>query len=154
GTYQASGAASAIYYPQSYTTLPSDGGVALGDAGCACGEDPHGFYAFLDYGAFRGISDGDWENNGINTGVNFGTTLGALSDWTGIGFQIGGSIMVSDFSGAGWRMDRTTQAETQGFLTYGFFRKPTESSRWTGSVVQDWMFANTFGLFAEDLTFT
>src|SRR5580698_6493389 len=47
---------------------------------------------FYGYETFRGISDGNWQNNGLNTGFNVGTRLGQFSDWTGIGFQAGGSI--------------------------------------------------------------
>src|SRR5262249_19245843 len=59
---------------------------------------------FLNYDSWRGISDGDWQNNGLHTGINFGTKLGEFSDWTGVGFQIGASVGVYDWSGADYHL--------------------------------------------------
>src|SRR5262245_22348635 len=38
-------------------------------------------YAFVGYDTWRSIVDGNWQNNGIHTGLNYGTPLGAFSDW-------------------------------------------------------------------------
>ena len=54
---------------------------------------------FVGYDSFRGPADGSWQNNGVHTGLNFGTKLGVISDWTGLGFQVGGSVNVYDWSG-------------------------------------------------------
>ena len=43
-----------------------------------------GLLLFVDYDAFRGVSDGGWENNGIRTGFNFASRLGQFSDLTGV----------------------------------------------------------------------
>ncbi len=61
---------------------------------CSNCEDcaTHGMYAFVGYEAFRSVVNGAWGNNGINGGANFATRLGSFSDWTDIGFQIGGSV--------------------------------------------------------------
>jgi len=112
----------------------------------------HGLYTFVGYEAFRGISDGGWENNGINAGVNFGTRLGVLSDWTGIGFQIGGSVGAYDWSGTDYRLQGENRAQTQGFVTYGFFRKASEDSPWNAAIVQDWMINDNYGVFGENPT--
>ena len=56
----------------------------------ACDDCPtRGIVAFVSYDSWRGVSDGDWQNNGIATGANFGTRLGRFSDLTGVGLQIG-----------------------------------------------------------------
>jgi hypothetical protein len=115
-------------------------------------ESPHGLSAFLGYDAFRGHPDGSWMNNGIHTGLNYGTRLGRFSDWTSIGFQLGGSVGVYDWSGTDYRMRNTDQAEMQGFITGGFFRKPTEDSPWSIALVQDWMLNTTFSVMGENPT--
>jgi hypothetical protein len=128
-------------------------GVDLGDLQATCDECPkRGIVAFVGYDSWRGVSDGGWQNNGINTGLNFGTRLGRFSDWTGIGFQIGGSAAAYDWAGAGYRVAHQDDGEPQGFLTYGLFRKANENSKWSAAVVQDWMFNSNFGEFAQNPT--
>lgn len=126
-----------------------------GDPSLAC-VDPisdhsvnHGLLFTVDYDAFRGIPDGGWENNGIRAGFNFASKLGSFSDLTGIGVQIGSSVGIYDWGGTDYRMQNQDMVETQGFLTYGFYRKPTETSPITGGVVQDWMFNDNFGVFGK-----
>ena len=111
-----------------------------------------GMFAFLGYDSWRGISDGGWANYGIHTGVNFGSRLGAFSDWTGIGLQVGGSAGAANWAGTDYRLSRQDDAQTQGFFTYGLFRKPQGDSAWSAAVVHDWMFNDNYGLFAEDPT--
>ena len=83
-----------------------------------CNECPRRVISvLLGYEAFRGHPDGGWENNGINTGFNFGTRIGRFSDWTGIGMQIGGTIGVYDWSGTDYRLANQDQAEMQDFFT-------------------------------------
>ena len=128
-------------------------GCSTSDLGDCCREERrHGLIIFVDYDAFRGISDGGWENNGINAGVNFGTRLGSFSDLTGIGFQIGGSAAVYDWSGTDYRRFRQDEGEVQGFVTYGLFRKATDDSPWSAAVVQDWMINANYGVFASNPT--
>jgi hypothetical protein len=123
------------------------------ESGCCSDEGPwHGMYIGVDYEAFRGPSDGGWENNGINAGLNFGTRLGEFSELTGVGFQIGGTAGAFDWSGTDYRLFRQNEAEAQGFVTYGFFRAATDSSPWTAAVVQDWMINANFGEFAQNPT--
>lgn len=119
----------------------------------ACDESPsRSVVAMVGYDSWREISDGSWQNNGLHVGLNYGTKLGEFSDLTGIGFQIGGSVGVFDWAGTDYRLTDNNTAETQGFLTYGFFRKPHDNSPWSAAVVQDWMFNDNFGIFAQNPT--
>jgi hypothetical protein len=113
---------------------------------------PMGGYAFVDYDAFRGVPDGAWENNGIRVGGNVAARLGPLSDATGIGMQLGASIGVYDWAGTDYRMQHQGRAETQGFFTYGLYRRPTEDLRLTAGLVQDWAFNDTYGVFGTNAT--
>jgi hypothetical protein len=107
---------------------------------------------FYAYEGFRGVSDGNWENNGLNTGFNYGTRLGRFSDATGIGLQMGGSIGIYNWSGTDYRIQNNDEAQTQGFLTMGFFRKAQPESPWAAGVVFDLMLNNNFGVFNESPT--
>ena len=110
---------------------------------------PMGILAFIDYDAFRGVPDQSWENNGIRVGFNFATQLGQLSEATGVGFQAGSSIGVYDWGGTDYRLQNQNQAQTQGFFTYGLYRKPNENSRITGGLVQDISVNANYGIFAQ-----
>jgi hypothetical protein len=117
------------------------------DLAPVCQDCPnHGLYAFVGNDAWRGLPDGAFgaANWGLSTGVNYGTRLGALSDATGIGGQIGGSFGVYDWLG-GSQIGNPNEAQTQGFFTYGLFRKADEFSPWSAAVVQDWMVNNNYG---------
>lgn len=111
-----------------------------------------GAYLFVDYDAFRGVPDGGWENNGLRTGFNFATRLGRLSDLTGLGLQIGASVGAYDWAGTDYRLQNQTRVQTQGFFTYGLYRRPTENSRTVVALVQDWSFNDTFSVFGENPT--
>jgi hypothetical protein len=110
--------------------------------------------AFYGYETFRGISDGSWQNNGLHTGFNFGSRLGEVSDYTGIGFQIGGSIGIYNWSGTDYRIRDNDQAETQGFFTAGFFRKASENCPFDVGAVCDVMVNNNFSVYNETPTLT
>ncbi len=110
------------------------------------------FSLFYGYDAWRGISDGAWTNNGLHAGLNFGTRLGRLSEVTGIGLQIGGSVGVYDWAGTDYRLANQDQPTTQGFVTCGFFRRASEHSNWSAAVVQDWMINNNYSVMGEDST--
>lgn len=116
-----------------------------------CDDCPlHSVQIFVGYDSFRGVSDDSWQNNGIHTGLNYGTKLGWLSDVTGIGLQAGGSAGSFNWSGNGYRPD--SGAQTQGFVTYGLFRKPNATSHWSAALVQDWMLNNNFGEYSQNPT--
>jgi len=109
---------------------------------------------FVGYDAFRSIVDDSWQNNGIHVGANLGTCLGPLSDVAGVGFQIGGSFGVYDWSGSDARPTDQSEPQLQGFITYGLFRKPTENSPWSAAIVQDWMLNDNYGIFSTSPTFS
>lgn len=152
--------------PEPYSTLPEalpdvyeQPGEAPPNDGTSpnwwhtCDDSPgFGLLAFVGYDAWRGPVDDSWENNGLHTGLNFGSRLGWLSDYTGIGFQLGGSVGVYDWSGTEYRIARQNEAETQGFLTYGLFRKASEDCRWSASLVQDWMLNSNYGALSQNPT--
>lgn len=148
----------ADYYPtppcascQNYQ--PSGGYCGGYDLDAVCQDCPHhGLYIFQGYDAWRGHPDGGWGNWGVSAGANFGTRLGAFSDLTGIGFQIGGSAAAYNWAGTDYRLKNTDEAQPQGFITYGFFRKANERSPWSAAVVQDWMLNANYGVFAENPT--
>jgi hypothetical protein len=127
------------------------GGPDYLDAVCD-GSPTHGVAIFVGYDTWRSISDGNWQNNGIHTGLNYGTRLGRFSDLTGIGFQIGGSVGAYNWSGTDYRLSHQDEAQPQGFITYGLFRRANENSNWNAAVVQDWMLNSNYGLFAANPT--
>jgi len=110
----------------------------------------NGVLAFVDYDAFRGVPDGSWENNGIRTGFNFATRLGQFTEITGVGLQAGASIGAYDWAGTEYRLQNQNQAQTQGFFTYGLYRKPNENSRLTAGLVQDVSVNANYGVFAQN----
>jgi len=86
-----------------------------------CNACPNkGMYAFFGYDSWRGIQDDGWGNNGLHAGLNFGTRLGPISDWTGVGFQIGGSVGVYNWNGTDFHLSHNDESTPQGFVTYGF----------------------------------
>jgi hypothetical protein len=118
-------------------------------------EQRNRIYTLLvGYDAFRGIPDGSWQNNGIHTGANYGTRLGRLSDWTGIGLQVGGTVGAYDWGGTDYRQQNQNRAQVQAFITYGLFRRAFEGSPWSAGLVQDWMLNNTWSVFGENPTFS
>ena len=122
---------------------------------CAvCDECPkRGLVLFTGIDSWRGFSDGSFQNNtGTSTGLNYGTRLGRFSELTGIGFQAGGSLGVYDWSGRQSSRHDTNAAQTQGFLTYGLFRKANENSNWSAGLVNDWMFNDNFSVYAQNPT--
>ena len=107
-------------------------GSHWGPACPQCDENPtHAIVGLFGYDSFRGVADDSWQNNGLHAGFNYGTRLGKFSEWTGLGFQIGGTVGVFDWAGTDYRPANQDKAETQGFLTYGLFRKPDENCRVT-----------------------
>ena len=102
------------------------------------------------YETFRGVGDNGWQNNGLYSGLNFGTRLGALSDWTGIGFQVGGTLGLYDWEGSPYRPDYDSTMR-QDFVSYGFFRRATESLPFALGITQDWMIADNFGGYGQSI---
>jgi len=80
-------------------------------------ESQHGIVGLLGYDAWKGISDMGWTNSGIHSGLNYGKRLGRISDATGIGFQIGATMGVYNWSGTDYRFSSNDQAQPQGSET-------------------------------------
>jgi len=106
---------------------------------------------FAGVESWRGVSEVDWpNNNGASFGFNYGTSFGMLKD-AGIGFQVGGSYGIYDWSGRGSVADQTN-AQQQIFITTGFFTKADADFRWSAGIVYDFMINNNFGAAASDGT--
>jgi hypothetical protein len=105
-------------------------------------------YLFHGYSSWRGISEGTGaNNNGFLYGANYGTKLGVLSDWTGIGAQIGASYGLYDLNGrsSGFADNRIQQ---QTFVTVGLFRQADRLTNFSGGFVYDAMINDNFSQFA------
>jgi len=111
---------------------------------------PSALSYFVGYDAWRGHPDGGWQHAGIHVGGQYGRRLGEFSEATGIGFQIGGSAGVYDWSGNDYRVSSLDQSQVQGFITYGLFLRATEENPLSVAVVQDWMLNDNFSVFAEN----
>eukprot|EP00913_Durusdinium_trenchii_P028391 g26619.t1 len=126
------------------------GATAECECGC-CDASGKVLNILIGYDSWRGRPDGGWGNFGLHTGFNLGTSLGALSEYTGIGAQIGGTIGVYNWAGSDYRLSNQDQVTTQGFVTLGLFRNADENSHISAGIVQDWMFNETYGVFGEDV---
>lgn len=153
---QAPGTESLIFTPPplAVPTPPEFAGPLATEPPLGWDESPrtHGCTIFYGYEAYRGVADGGWMNNGMHTCLNYGTRLGAFSEATGIGLQLGGSIGVYDWSGTDYHLANQDEATPQGMLTGGFFRKATIDSPWSFAIVQDWMVTANYSVFAENPT--
>jgi hypothetical protein len=112
----------------------------------------YGIYGLLGYDSWRGVQDDSWQNNGLHVGLNFGTRLGRFSELTGIGFQAGATMGVYNFDGTDCRPTDNNASQQQAFVTYGFFRRATESCRFSGAIVQDWMLNDNYGVYSQNPT--
>ncbi len=124
-------------------------------------DDPHqGLVLFNDVQSWRGIGDQGSSrarpsnNEGGSTGFNFATRLGAITDVTGLRWQVGGSYGVFDWDGRPFNAAALnwTEAQQQIFFTTGFFRRADDESSWSGGLVHDWMFNQSWGAYAVNPT--
>jgi hypothetical protein len=135
----------------SSTWFATDGSFLMPwDLGPAACNDcrPCGIMFFHNYSSWRGISEGTGaNNNGFSYGLNYGTRLGPISDYTGIGAQIGASYGLYDLNGrsSGFR-DKEIQQQT--FLTVGLFRAADKITNFSFGVVWDGMFNTNFSQYA------
>ncbi len=117
-------------------------------AGCENCPD-HTLILFTGFDSWRGFSDGSWvNNNGVNTGFNWGTNIGDSN----VGFQFGSSFGVYDWNGRGFPGAENDEAQTQVFITTGFFKKADGCSNWSAGIVYDWSINNNFGVFSNEPT--
>ncbi|HET6882601.1 MAG TPA: DUF6666 family protein [Pirellulales bacterium] len=119
-------------------------------AGAAdCVDCPRwGFEAFQGFDTFRGPPDGAGPSNfGEVTGGNGALPL--YQPW-GIGWQLGASYGLYDFSGrtAPAPQVQTTGAQQQIFVTTGIFRRANNGQRWSWGFVHDWMINNNYSQYA------
>ncbi len=107
-------------------------------------------YLFSGVDSFRGVSSGSYpNNNGGITGLNLG---GALWEEAGIGWQVGGSYGVYNFSGRTSPGSQLNEVTQQGFITVGVFRRANVNRRLSWGVVHDWMLSDNFGVFGNSPT--
>jgi hypothetical protein len=134
---------STYFASDSSLLMPWDFGPA------ACNDcRTNGMTIFHNYSSWRGISEGTGSNNnGFSYGFNYGTKLGAFSDLTGIGAQIGGSYGLYDLNGRSSGF-RDKEIQQQSFLTVGFFRPADKTTNFSFGVVWDGMFNTNFGQYA------
>jgi len=84
------------------------------------------------------------------TGINFATRLPDEWGERGWGLQVGGTGGFYDWDG---RSNSTSSlGQTQGFFTYGVFRRATACRPWSYGVVNDWMLNDHFGVNAQSPT--
>ncbi len=109
------------------------------------------WFGFAGVDSWRGVSDGTYQsNNGFSSGVNGGAPLPWLSAY-GFGAQFGGSYGIYDLNGQS-KPIQSPETQQQIFVTTGFFRRPDEHVPFGFGIVQDWMFNNGFGTFANSPT--
>ena len=145
--YSEARASGGLFGSGAYGVHPSLAGLCP-----SCDQGPsRAVVAFVSYDSWRGVQDGSWQNNGIASGLNFGTRLGRFSDWTGIGFQIGGSAgrlrlgrhrLSHPQPGPG----RTARLCHLRLLSQGQ-RKLAPFQR---RVVQDWMINSNYGVIRPE----
>lgn len=132
-----------------------------------CGADPCGIdscggrsgrHPWIDFrvglDTFRGIADQGTSNLGLLHSVNVGIPI---LDEFGLGFQVGGSYGVYDWSGRPTPAGpgpgtgvNNSQSQQQGFMTLGFYRQGTADRPLTFGLVYDFMFNSNFGAFADE----
>lgn len=109
-----------------------------------------GFEAFQLFNTFRGAPDGAGPSNfGEVTQVNAGIPV--IEAW-GIGWQLGASYGIYDFSGRPPPATETTGAQQQIFVTTGFFRRANHGQRASFGLVHDWMINNNYSQYAVSPT--
>lgn len=117
------------------------------DLSIGCQRGPaRGLVLFNEADSWRGRPDGSYPNNdGIASGFNYGSRMGRVSDWTGLGFQFGASYGVFDWNGRSSNANNIAGAQTQVFVTTGVFKKLSDHSNWSYGLVHDWMINRNFG---------
>ncbi|HQU43350.1 MAG TPA: hypothetical protein PK867_11105 [Pirellulales bacterium] len=121
------------------------GDIAEGQAGSRIG-----FEAVQLFDTFRGPPEGSGPSNfGEVTRANAGVPV--IEAW-GIGWQLGASYGIYDFSGRPRPATETSGAQQQVFVTTGFFRCAKEGQRASFGLVHDWMINNNYSQYAVSPT--
>ncbi|HWB12785.1 MAG TPA: DUF6666 family protein [Pirellulales bacterium] len=112
-----------------------------------CQDCPRfGFEAFQGFDSFRGPPEGIGPSNfGEVTGAN--AAMPVYEPW-GIGWQLGASYGIYDFSGRPPPATQLAGAQQQIFVTTGFFRRARNGQRMSFGLVHDWMINNNYSQFA------
>jgi hypothetical protein len=114
-----------------------------------CQDCPRfGFLMFSGADTFRNIADGAFQGNfGSVTGANAAAPLPGLEE-LGIGWQLGASYGVYDFSGRSSSTAHPSGAQQQIFITTGFFRRGNAGQRLSFGMAYDWMVNHNYGYMA------
>lgn len=102
----------------------------------------------LAWNSFRGIPDGSWQGNtGVFARANFAMPFS--EPIAGLGFQLGGSYGIYQWSGRGTGLScESENFEQQAFVTIGLFREAADCCGLNLGFVYDAMFNRNFGLFS------
>jgi hypothetical protein len=142
---------------------PGGCGAGCQCCGCGCGDcdvcradcdacPGIGTMFFAGMESFRGISDGDFQNNnGMVVGGNVGMPIPLLRNY-GFGVQLGGSLGAYDFDGRTSNSVGTdaggSDVQQQVFVTLGIFRRATEKLPFNMAFAYDWMINDAYGVYA------
>ena len=142
--------------PVCLSSDPAPGGDQPRGACCCdlgCDEcPPFGIVGLVGLDAFKGVSDGQFEDNfGTVVSLSAGMPVFGLRDY-GIGWQIGMSYDAYDYDGTGWALFDREGVQQQIFFTTGFFRKAHDDQRLSLGVVYDWMLNSYWGMFSTSPT--
>ncbi|HUY34796.1 MAG TPA: DUF6666 family protein [Pirellulales bacterium] len=119
--------------------------AAYPDCGECAGASRLGFTAFSGTDTFRGPPEGSFQSNfGIVNGLNAAVPL--VERW-GLGWQLGASYGLYDFSGRSSSAPQLSGAQQQFFVTTGFFRRARAGQRASFGLVHDWMVNDNYGQF-------
>jgi uncharacterized protein DUF6666 len=118
-----------------------------------CQDCPRfGFLGFSGVDTFRGIPDGAFQSNfGTVTGLNAAAPLPGL-EAMGLGWQLGASYGVYDFSGRSSSASHPSAAQQQIFITTGFFHRGNDGQRLSYGMAYDWMINHNYGFMAVSPT--
>lgn len=108
-----------------------------------------GLYGFSGAASWRGVADGTFQNNnGFVQGLNAGAPL---PGWNPLGLagQVGASYGFYDLVGRTSNFERSSQIQSQAFITAGLYRRATPNVPFSIGVVHDWMLNQNFGVFAQ-----
>jgi hypothetical protein len=100
------------------------------------------------------MPDGSYsDNTGAYLSLNFGMPIPLFSE-EGLGFQLGGSYGLYDWSGRANLFGNPKELQQQGFFTTGLFWTTPCCSGFNFGLVYDLMFNRNFGCFVVDANFS
>jgi hypothetical protein len=104
-----------------------------------------GFTLFSATDTFRGPPEGSFQSNfGAVNGLN--AAVPVIKPW-GIGWQLGASYGLYDFSGRSSTPAHASGAQQQIFVTTGFFRRASPGQHASFGLVYDWMINDNYGQY-------